>query len=349
MKRKLRIVVPLTAVSAICIGLFSSGVLGRKASNQALTLYGNVDIRQVEIGFRVSGRVAEMRFEEGDAIAAGTLLARLDDRTYAAEERAAEAQVAQQSALLAKLERGPRSGEIGQARASLAERRANLVRAEQSFKRINALQRTGARAQSDLDDAQSSLLGAQAAVQNGNQTLRLLREGTRVEDVAAARASLEVAKAHLATVQASLADTRLLAPADGVILSRVREAGAIVAPSDNVYVVSLLYPVWVRSYVDESNLGRIIPGMPVDVLTDSSTKPYQGKVGFVSPVAEFTPKSVETPDLRTDLVYRLRILIEEIDPTLRQGMPVTVKVRETSAQPRRRAPDIDALPRAERN
>src|SRR5262245_8923839 len=135
MKRKLRILLPVIAVSAIGIGVFSSGVWRKNPSNETLRLYGNVDIRQVEIGFRVPGRVAEMRFEEGDSVAAGTLLASLDDRSYAGEVRAAEAEVAQQQATLAKLERGPRSGELGQARASLAERRANLVRAEQNFKR----------------------------------------------------------------------------------------------------------------------------------------------------------------------------------------------------------------------
>ena len=144
-------------------------------------------------------------------------------------------------------------------------------------------------------------------------------------DAAAARAELEGAEANLAAARRSLRDAELKAPADGVVLSRVREAGAIVSPSDVVYVVSLPDPVWVRAYVAEPDLGRIRPGMAVDVFTDSAPgKPYRGSVGFISPVAEFTPKSVETPELRTSFVYRLRVRIEDADTGLRQGMPVTV-------------------------
>ena len=121
-------------------------------------------------------------------------------------------------------------------------------------------------------------------------------------------------------------DTELRAPNDGIILSRVRETGAIVAPADTVFVLSLTEPVWVRTYVAEPDLGRIHPGMKVEVTSD--TRPndaYDGTIGFISPVAEFTPKSVETPELRTDLVYRLRIVIDKPGPDLRQGMPVTLR------------------------
>ena len=159
----------------------------------------------------------------------------------------------------------------------------------------------------------------------------MLLEGTRSEDVAGARAALDVASARLAATQTALADTRLAAPADGVVLSRVREPGAIVGPSDIVYVLSLTRPVWVRAYVGEPQLGRIHPGMEVTVVTDSAPgKPYKGRIGFISPVAEFTPKSVETPDLRSDLVYRLRVIIDQPDDGLRQGMPVTVQLPATA-------------------
>jgi HlyD family secretion protein len=111
------------------------------------------------------------------------------------------------------------------------------------------------------------------------------------------------------------------------VLSRVLEPGAIVGPSNIVYVLSLTRPVWVRAYVGEPQLGRIRPGMEVSVISDSAPEaPYRGRIGFISPVAEFTPKSVETPDLRTDLVYRLRIIVEQPGESLRQGMPVTVQV-----------------------
>ena len=99
------------------------------------------------------------------------------------------------------------------------------------------------------------------------------------------------------------------------------------APSSVAYVLSLTKPVWIRAYVAEPDLGRVHPGLMVEVVTDTRPdRPYRARVGFVSPVAEFTPKTVQTPELRTDLVYRLRIIVDEPDPALRQGMPVTVRV-----------------------
>jgi HlyD family secretion protein len=161
---------------------------------------------------------------------------------------------------------------------------------------------------------------------SAKDSYRLLAEGTRAEDIAAARATLQASQARVAVAQTALDDTRLVAPSEGVVLSRVREPGAIVSPNDVVYVLSLTRPVWVRAYVPEKQLGKLHPGMEVAVLSDSSpSRPFKGHIGFISPTAEFTPKSVETPELRTDLVYRLRIVVDEPEPGLRQGMPVTVR------------------------
>ncbi|WP_137389417.1 secretion protein HlyD [Rhodoligotrophos defluvii] len=292
-----------------------------------LTLYGNVDIREVRLGFRVSGRIASISVDEGDAVKAGQSLAKLDAQPYEDAVRAAEAQVANQSANLAKLEAGPRKAEIAQARAALAERKADLVNANQSLVRARRLRPGGAISQAELDRAQAAKDMAEARVNSATEALALLLEGTRPEDIAAARASLQAAQAELSRAKTSLADTDLLAPANGIILSRVREPGAIISPSDTVLVLSLSEPVWVRSYIAEPDLGRIHPGMTVEVVTDTAPdRPYRGQVGFISPVAEFTPKSVETPELRTDLVYRLRVVVEQPDEGLRQGMPVTIRV-----------------------
>jgi HlyD family secretion protein len=332
-KRILRVVVVLAVLGAGGFFVWRSGVLDKHARepSDSLTLYGNVDIRQVDLGFRVAGRIAAMQFEEGDVVKAGDLMARLDDRSYNDEVNAAEAQLSQQAATLAKLVRGPRPAEIEQARASVAERKANMERAQQTFDRTQALQASGAVAQASLDDARTALEAARAAMDAASQALRLLEQGSRVEDIEAARASVEMSKARLGAAQTSLADTHLLAPSDGVILSRVREPGAIVSPADVVYTLSLTKPVWVRAYVDEAHLGNVVPGMEVEVKSDGNAPPRRGRIGFVSPVAEFTPKSVETPNLRTDLVYRLRITLDDADSGLRQGMPVTVRLPLTAA------------------
>jgi len=299
---------------------------GNRPDN-GLTLYGNVDIRQVQLGFRVAGRIRDALVDEGDTVKAGDVLARLDAAPAEDNVRAAEAKVAGLSATLEKLQAGPRKAEIAQAQAFYTESLADLENAEQAFERARQLRPGGAISQATLDQARAAKDMASARSQSALEALRLLQEGTRPEDIAAARANLQAAEAELSAAKTSLADTELSAPADGVVLSRVREPGAIVSPSDIVYVLSLTKPVWVRAYISEPDLGRVHPGMPVDVFSDTAPgKPYKGKVGFVSPVAEFTPKSVETPDLRTDLVYRLRIIVENADPKLRQGMPVTVHI-----------------------
>ena len=328
-KKAIRIVILLLLVGAAATWWLDlpARLAWTHGRGDRLTLYGNVDIRQVQLGFRVGGRIAEAMVDEGDVVTAGTTLARLDARPFQDAVRAAEAQAATQRATLDKLEAGPRAAEIAQARAAHAERLADLQNAEQAFGRARDLRANRTISQASLDQATAARDMAAARADSAREALRLLEEGTRAEDLAAARASLQGAEANLSSARTSLEDTELKAPADGVILSRVREPGAIVTPSDTVFVLSLSEPVWVRSYIAEPNLGRIHPGMAVEVTSDTAPdKPYRGTIGFISPVAEFTPKSVETPELRTDLVYRLRIIIDHADTALRQGMPVTVHV-----------------------
>jgi len=324
-RKALPIVVALLAAggAALWYGLGS----GSQNNATHLTLYGNVDIRQVQLGFRVSGRVAEALVDEGDRVTAGAPLARLDTQPYQDQIRAAEAQAAATRATLQKLEAGPREAEIDQARAAHQERLADLQNAEQAYERASRLKPSGAVSDAVLDQTKAARDMATARTRSALEALRLLEQGTRSEDIAVARANLQASEANLASAATSLKDATLVAPSDGVILSRVREPGAIVAPSDIVYVLSLATPVWVRTYVAEPNLGRIHPGMRVEVFADSApNKPYGGTIGFISPVAEFTPKSVETPELRTDLVYRLRVVADQGRNGLRQGMPVTVRV-----------------------
>ena len=323
--------IPIIAVALVAAGIIAwwSGLLGSTSRNSGsnLTLYGNVDIRQVQLGFRVSGRISEAHVDEGDRVKAGDRLAGLDAQPYQDQIRIAEAQVAASRATLQKLEAGPREAEIDQARAVHQERVADQQNAQLTYERSARLRPTGAVSEATLDTAKAARDMAVARTQSSLEALRLLEQGTRPEDIAAARANLQASEASLAAAQTALKDATLNAPADGVILSRVREPGAIVAPSDIVYVLSLATPIWVRAYISEPNLGRIHTGMKVEVFADSEPgKPYSGTIGFISPVAEFTPKSVETPELRTDLVYRLRVVVDQSRNGLRQGMPVTVRI-----------------------
>lgn len=294
-------------------------------NGKEFALYGNVDIRQVSLGFRVNGRVASLAVDEGDMVASGEVLGKLDAAPLEAAVASADANVAALQATLDKLKAGPRQTEIAQARAQYDESLAALNNANLAYDRARQLRPQGTISEASLDQATANRSMAAARAESANEALKLLEEGSRAEDIAAAEAQLTAAQSALTSARISLADTELRAPNDGVILSRVREPGAIVSPADIVYVLSLTQPVWVRSYVAEGDLGRLHPGMKVQVTSDTHPdKPYEGTIGFISPVAEFTPKSVETPELRTDLVYRLRIVIDKPGPDLRQGMPVTV-------------------------
>lgn len=290
-----------------------------------LTLYGNVDTRLIDVAFRVEGRVAEMTAEEGETVSKGQILARLDPDYLRDQMALARARVAAQQAAVDKLTAGSRAAEIAQARAMVEERRAAVENARATHARQLDLARHDVASQQKKDDTEAALRKAEAQLEQARKALELLVAGPREEDIRAALAVLDGDQATLALAERRLADAELTSPASGTIQTRVREPGAILAAGATVYTIALASPVWVRSYVGESDLGRAVPGTKVDVLTDSRPdKPYEGHIGFVSPVAEFTPKSVETPDLRTSLVYRLRVVVDNPDQGLRQGMPVTL-------------------------
>ncbi len=254
----------------------------KEEARDNLLLYGNVDIRQVDLGFQVAGRVVKMYFEEGDTVQPGALLGKLDKRPYTDQER--------------------------ESHANLQSIKVNLQNAEKTFKRRLELIKDGSVSQEDFDNANAAY--------------------------EALKASQQQAEASLALAQTNLSYTEVYAPTLGTILTRVREPGTVVNVGDPIYTLSVASPVWVRAYVSEPDLGKIFPGMEAEIFTDNSNgKVYSGKIGFISPVAEFTPKTVETTQLRTDLVYRIRIYADNPDHGLRQGMPVTVKLNLRQQEP----------------
>ncbi len=311
------------------IGLYFAIVFWREEEKlDNLTLYGNVDIRQAGLGFRVSGRVSQMLFEEGDEVKKGDLLATLDKAPYEADLAIAKAQFSQAEANYSKYKHGNRPQEIEEARANVREQQAAFDNAEITLNRQSQQVKVGASSQQAYDDALSQKIKTEALLKSAKEALSLLEEGFRVEDIDAAHGAMKMAQAQLESAQINLKDTEIFSPSDGIMMTRVLEPGAIIAPLSIVYTLSLHKPVWVRAYVSEPNLGRIKPGMEALIITDSQPdKPFKGQIGFISPQAEFTPKTVETTELRTDLVYRLRILVDDSTGDLRQGMPVTVHIK----------------------
>lgn len=268
-----RIPIFISVISLLILLIVILSISFRRSEQKPLTLYGNVDVRQVDIGFRVSGRVAKLYYEEGDFVPAGSLMAVLDKTPY--------------------------DSQIMQARANVESAKVNLENAELILNRRLRAVTVGGVSKEELDNAQASR----------NELF----------------ANLQSSEASLAIAIDNLNYTEVVAPTDGIVLSRIREPGTVVNPSDPVYTLSVCSPVWIRAYVDEARLGMIYYGMEAEILTDSG-KSYTGQIGFISPVAEFTPKTVETTQLRTDLVYRLRLYAKNPDRYLKQGMPVTVKL-----------------------
>lgn len=325
MNRKWVLLPVLLLVIAVGLAVW----LARRPSGdrQELVLYGNVDIRKVDLAFRVGGRIVAMLFEEGDRVAPGQTVARLEATPYRDEVNQARARQSQAAAELQKMLAGSRPQEIAQAEALVAERRATLRNLQLEYRRSESLVLEGAIAKQDFDNVTARLREAEARLVTAREGLRLAREGFRSEDIAAARANLEAAEAALSGARTRLADTAIEAPAAGTILTRVEEPGAVVQAGQTVAVLSLHDPVWVRAYVEEPDLGRVRPGMTAEVFTDTAPdSPYRGQVGFISPEAEFTPKAVQTERLRTRLVYQVRIIVDNPDQGLRQGMPVTVRL-----------------------
>jgi HlyD family secretion protein len=295
------------------------------AAPEPLKLYGDIDIRQVDLSFKVAGRIAKLNVDEGDRVNRGQVMASLEKSYFDDDLQLEQARLAALAANLQKLKNGSRPEEIEEARAEFAQRKASLANAQINFARQQDLLRSHVTSQQNFDNAAMTLHTAEAQVKSAQAALDLVIAGPRREDIDAAQAQFDTEKAQLIERERRLADADLVAPNDGIVLTRAREAGAIVQPGETVFTLTLDRPVWVRAYVDERDLGRVRPGMRLVIHTDAASgEVYHGSVGFISPLAEFTPKSVETPALRTDLVYRLRVVVSDADQGLRQGMPVTV-------------------------
>ncbi len=321
MKRILIAVVVMLAVG----GVSWLAVQRLSAGTPAGRLYGNVEIRQVDLAFNSEGTVLTMLKHEGDAVKAGEVIAELDPATYKSAEALSQARHDEAQGALTKLLNGTRAEDLAQARAAVANAKANQANAQVTFERQQALVQTNAVSHQAVDDARRALDMANAQVALTQAALDEAVNGPRAEDIAIARAQVREADAALQLAHTQMERTALRATSDGVVMTRVIEPGTVVLPASAVYSVALTNEAWVRAFVPEPMLARAVPNAVVRVFTDGRPdKPYEGRIGYVSPTAEFTPKTVETPELRTQLVYRLRIRLIRPDDGIRQGQPVSI-------------------------
>ena len=322
----------LLVLALAAAGVFAARRLGRaEPESDRLVLYGNVDFRQAELAFDGSERIVALFAEEGERVTAGQVLGRMDSSALAAQVAEAEAALAGERASVERLENGTRPEEIAQARARVQAAEAELARARQQHVRLSGIaDRLDGRAVSrqDVEAAEAELHSAEARLEVERRALELALAGPRSEDVAEARARERASAARLARLSQELADAELRAPTDGVVQARLMEVGEMASPLRPVYALAATDPKWVRAYVSGPDLGRVRPGDRARVTTDSfPERAFEGWVGFLSPVAEFTPKTVQTEELRTSLVYEVRIHVTDPRDELRRGMPATVTLQ----------------------
>jgi HlyD family secretion protein len=297
---------------------------------------GHVEATEVRLAPDTGGRIVELAVEEGDTVASGALILRLDPRTPELAIERARAEHRQAEAQLRLLQAGARREDVAQAEAQaqaarddLAAARAELSSAEADFERFESLLQANAGSRKQRDDAatrrdvaRQRAQAAESRVRAADQVTARLRAGARAEEIQAARARLAATAAMLATAEEALNDTTLRAPLAGVVTETLVSLGEVIAPRAPAVVLADLANAWADVFVDEPAIPRLRLNQPAMVFTDAGGAGINGTVTYISPKAEFTPRNVQTAEERSKLVYRVRVSVQNDEGVLKQGMPV---------------------------
>lgn len=333
MKRSLPILIVLAA--AIAASVYFYPRLSRKTEPPTqLTLSGNIEAHESLVSFKVPGRIVELPVEEGQGVAPGALLARLDDADYKQRVRMGEATVNVRESNLSLMLAGTRKQEVSASEQTMINAQADLDEKTLEYERAQRLFGKDELSAQDRDLANTALKRAEATFRAAQQRYNEAVEGTRKEDIAIARANLKQADADLGLSRVNLDYTTLRAPAAGVITVRQAELGEVVIPGTPVVTLADLDHIWLRAYIAETDLGRIRWGQQATITTDTYPgKQYPGRISFISSSAEFTPKSVQTYKERITLVYRIKIDVDNPNHELKPGMPADARINLAAAKP----------------
>jgi HlyD family secretion protein len=296
-------------------------------ADTGLRISGNIEAHESVVSFKVQGRVVRLPVQEGQSVEQGDLLAQLDDEDYRQQVSVDEATVRTREAELELALAGSRNQEIQAAKQTLVDAHADLELKRAEFVRRQALLSEQGVSREDVDSAATQFKRAQAAYERARQIHDQLVEGTRKEEIAVRRANLQLAREAVEMSRVKLTYTVLTAPVSGVVLVRQAELGEVVAPGTPVVTIADVDHLWMRGYINETDLGRIRWGQPATVRTDTyPDKAFLGRVSFISSQAEFTPKSVETHKERVTLVYRIKIDLDNLNHELKPGMPAEAMI-----------------------
>ncbi|MDR0407632.1 MAG: HlyD family efflux transporter periplasmic adaptor subunit [Campylobacteraceae bacterium] len=300
----------------------------KDSKNSDLSFYGNIDTRTVSLGFRFLGKIETINKDEGDSVVKDEVLASLDSKNLQNNIAEVKAKLDAEKIKLDKLKNGFRKEDINEAEGEFENAVANLRLLDDMFERQKRLLEKNATSREAYLSAKYKYEAAVGTFKRAEALYDLRKKGYQSEDIKAQNALVNSLEATLKSVLQDLEDSVIKSPFDGVILTRLKEEGAIVNAGERVLELSRQDEFWVKAYIDEPHLGVISQGDEVLVYTDVRAEPYLGVIGNISPIAEFTPKNIETIELRSDLVYRFRVLIKEPDKKIKQGMPVTIKLKK---------------------
>jgi len=325
--KKVRVVFVLAAGIAIALAaiiLYSNN----KEDGDFIKISGNIEATEVAISFKIPGRLMERRFDEGQWVEKGEVIARLDDTDLKHQVNLARANLAAAQARLKELLAGSRVQEIRQAGAALKQAEAEMQNKEQDLNRVLPLYEAGIASKKTRDDAATAYKIAQEAYQRAGENYALVKEGPRKEDIEAARAQAASAEASLKLAETNLSYAAVYAPISGVVLSKAAEPGEVLSSGRSVLTLGDIDHVWLRAYIDEKDLGKVKWGQEALVTTDSyPARVYKGRVSFISSQAEFTPKTVQTEKERVTLVYRIKVDLDNKDRELKPGMIADCRIK----------------------
>jgi len=312
-------------VIIITLSLISALLLSACFSKKEVKFYGNIDTKTTSLSFQVSGKINKIFYEEGQKVKKGALLASINPNLYKQYLAQAKASYMEQKFQAEKLKNGYRKEDIAMAKDVLKQKEVAWLKATKDLKRNHNLFLNKSISKQVYDNYKEVANTSKAEYSYAKNSYKKEQAGYEGADINSAKAKEDFLKAKLDEAKLNLSYCKLYAPNDAYVLTRLKEVGANTSTNESVFELANSGKYWVRAYANEQFLGKIKPNMQALIYTDSSKKVYKGRVSFVSSVAEFTPKNVQTEDLRTDLVYRFRINLINPDSNIRQGMPVTIK------------------------
>lgn len=326
--------IALIAIAAVALSglLYYFLTTGKKEEGGFIKVSGNIEATEVDVGFKVSGRIVSRYFEEGDWVDQGKVLAKLDDEDLRNRLEVARATLMSAQARLSKLLAGSRPEEIREAEDNLNQARFDLENKEIQYERIKSLYEKRVVPKETSDNAEAAFKIARATFQKARENYLLVKEGPRKEDIEDARAQVEQARASVNLNETQLSYTTLYSPISGVVLVKSGEIGEVVNPGTSILTMADIENVWLKAYIAETDLSKVKWGQKVTVTTDlRPKKEYGGRVSFISSQAEFTPKQIQTEKERVTLVYRIKVDISNKNHELKPGMPADGRILLTSS------------------